>query len=51
MPSDHRSETLSTPWLSSSVDPKSASDTATVTMAAMVRVMLRRRLVVVSRAM
>ena len=49
MPSCQRADTLSTPWPSRSVEPNSDSDTATVTMAAMVSVMLRRRLAKVSR--
>ncbi len=51
MPSCQRADTLSTPWPSRIVEPNSDSDTATVTMAAMVSVMLRRRLANVSRAM
>ena len=50
MPSCQNCDTLSTPWRTSSVEPNSASDTATVTMAAIVSVTLRRRLVRVSRA-
>jgi hypothetical protein len=49
MPSFQRCDTLSTPWPTSRVEPNRARDTPTVTMAAMERVMLRRRLLVVSR--
>ncbi len=51
MPPSHRAVAFSTPWRMRRAPPTSASDTATVATDASVRLMLRRRLFAVSRAM